>query len=159
LTSPQGRLNLLAFWGDLSGQYERVRVTLPPDEPLARDLAEFSKPTPYFQARIVDIQAALTAFTSPVEANLAVAVSDNFCSWNDGVFAVSLSPHGVTVEAKDRVPDVNLDVRTLAALLLGDLSAAAAANAGLLRGDISAAQQLAELSAGNSPFMARHDRF
>lgn len=158
-TSPQGRLNLLAFWGNLSGQYERVRVTLPPDEPLARDLDEFLKPISYFQVRIVDIQAALTSFASLAEARFAIAVSDDFCPWNEGVFAVSLSPQGVMVEASDQAPDLSLDVRTLAALLFGDLSAAAAANTGLLQGDIGVAKQLAKLAADHRPFMAKHDYF
>lgn len=158
-TSPQGRLNLLAFWGNLFGQYEHVRITLPGDEPLARELAEFIKPTSCFQVRMVDLQAALSAFTSPVEAGFALAISDDFCPWNDGVFVVSLSPQGISVTASDQAPDLSLDVRTLAALLFGDLSAAAAANAGLLQGDIGVAKQLAELSAGHRPFMARHDYF
>lgn len=159
-TSPQGRLTLLAFWGNLSGQYERVRVLLPSDEPLLRDLQGVIQPNSQsFQARIVDLRAALSSFAGAPEAEVTVAVHDDFCPWNHGRFVVSLSPQGVTVKATERSADVSLDIRTLAALLLGDVSAIAAAHAGLLQGNPAAAERLADLAGGQRPFMARPDFF
>ncbi len=159
-TSATGRTALRRFWGSFYGQATQVRLRLPEDEPWLFDFAEFVRPSQHvLQARVVDVRAALSAFASPAAAGFVLGVRDDFCDWNDSVFAVDTDGATLGVYESNNTPDVSLDVRTLALLLTGSLSVTAAFQAGLIEGEVKHAETLAALSGGRPPFVSYGDYF
>lgn len=180
--TPAGRDRLLRFLGAFYGQAELISLHLPNDEPLAFGVqTHHTNALPILQARIVDVPAALEPLVNVAVGaaigdvkNFTLRVSDPFCSWNDGVFEVALSPSENTVSrgaapgntalggagvTSSNSPTLSLNIATLTQLLCGALSPVAAQRAGLLAGDPAVAQTLAALSGGRVPFMPGSDYF
>ena len=158
-SSPQGRDNLLRFWGNFEGQAEVVRLHLPSDDPLLFDSAEFVKRQSVVQARVVDFSVALTQLSSPQEAHFTLKVEDDFCPWNNATFEVKMNKEQVEVEPTNKSADLTLDVRTLPLLLSGTIEANAAERLGLIEGEVGAARALASLSGNRVPFLIKADFF
>lgn len=161
-SSPAGRAALFRFVGSFYGQADRISLHLPDDEPLAWDLQTFhTNELPALQARITDLQAALGPMTSPLEQTLTLTVRDPLCTWNDGTFAVALTPAGNTVTAHtgQNDPALTLDIGALTQLVVGALRPDAALRCGLAEGDLAAAQALYALSGGRVTFMPSSDYF
>ena len=158
-SSPQGRDNLLRFWGNFEGQAEVVRLHLPSDDPLLFDSAEFVKRQTVVQARVVDVGAALTKLSSPHEAHFILRVKDDFCTWNNVTFDVTMEARQVEVKPTNKRADLTLDVRTLPLLLSGTLEANAAQRLGLIEGEVGAARALASLAGSRVPLLTKADFF
>lgn len=158
-STPAGYEALWTFVGSFHGQVHHTEVHLPDDDPLLLDLRGYStNQLPLLQARVVEVGRALEAFSGSSPATFALEVLDPFCPWNARTFGVDLGPQ-THVAPTNAVPDLTLDIRTLTLLLCGTLSAAAAARAGLVRGDPKAARALAALSGDHRPFMPTSDYF
>ena len=158
--TPAGRARLFQFLGAFYGQVELISMHLPADEPLAFDLqTHHTNELPILQARIVDVRAALEPLASPVVKTLTLRVDDPFCSWNDGVFEVTLGPSESSVTPSRQAPTLGVSISTLTQLVSGALSAAAAQRVGLLDGDVSIAKALASLGGKCVPFMPSSDYF
>ncbi len=157
-SSPAGRDALFRFIGSFHGQVTHIRLHLPSDEPLAFDLRQREEDVP-LQARIADITAALTPLTSTREEAVTVRVLDTFCDWNDGTFKLTLGSSGTVVERSGDDPDATLTVITLAQLVTGALSPAAALKAGRAEGDARTLGAIAALSRGRVPFIPGSDYF
>ena len=139
-----------------------LRMHLPPDERLGWDLQNFhTNKLPILQARITDLQAALGSLSSPAEQTLTLTVRDPLCSWNDGTFAVTLTPDGSTAREGRALntPALALDIGTLTQLVAGALRPETALRSGLAEGDLAAAQALAALGGGYTTFMPSSDYF
>ena len=163
-TTPAGRTELFRFLGSFYGQAELISLQLPSDEPLAFDLqARHTNELPGLQARIVDLQAALEPLPCPTEKEFTLQVTDPFCTWNDGVWNVTLAPTGSALTPSRKPPalslDMSLDIGTLAQLLCGALSGAAALRAGRAEGDPGVAAALASLAGNHTSFMPSSDYF
>ena len=71
--------------------------------------------------RLVDIRAALEA-RSYGEGSVTLEVTDSFCPWNEGRWALNGGGGGASVRRGRRSPDLSLDVRALASAYLGGFS-------------------------------------
>ena len=160
--TPAARRQLFAFLGLFAGQVERVTLTVPLGDPALlehpREIAAGREHT-LLQARIVTLHAALAPICSEREDVLTLRLSDLFCPWNDGTFALELSPEGCRVSPSTRAPEVSLDIRTLTALVSGSLSARAAYHSGRLEGREQDAFRLDALSQGRVPYFSVGDYF
>lgn len=157
--SPAGYDALWRFIGSFHGQVRWVRVQLADDDPLLLELQPYGTGAlPPLQARLVDVPRALAAFSSPHSTRFVLRVEDAFCPWNARTFGVELGPE-VALTPTAALPDLTLDVATLAQLVSGALSASAAARTGAVRGDLRAARALAALAGEHRPFMPVADFF
>ena len=149
-TGSAGRRGLLRFLGGLRGQVDRVRLQLPGDDPLRHEWANFVVAHPHpLQARVVDVPAALELHAPEGPVDVVLEVEDDFCAWNNARLRLRAGATGDTldVEPTTDAVDVLADVRGLALLLSGAVTARAAASTGLVRGLLEALAQLGHLSA------------
>ena len=80
--------------------------------------------------RVLDLQAALRARTFGDSAGFTMRVHDGMFDINDGTWRVEVAPEGVSVEAvADTTADIELDVRELSMLFMGDVNIADLARA------------------------------
>ncbi|HEX4518946.1 MAG TPA: GNAT family N-acetyltransferase [Gaiellaceae bacterium] len=103
---------------------------IPPDHPLFFLLVE-PRRIGYRRgdglwARLVDVGAALSKRTYPVEPDLVFEVRDEFCPWNEGRWHLA----GETAERTDGPADLALDVSALASAYLGGIGFAQLAQVG-----------------------------
>jgi predicted acetyltransferase len=103
---------------------------LPPDHPLFFLLAE-PRRMRYRRGdglwvRLVDVGAALSSRTYPVDPDLVLEVRDAFCPWNEGRWHLARA----TAERTEAPPDLALDIATLGSAYLGGLGFAQLAQAG-----------------------------
>jgi predicted acetyltransferase len=68
--------------------------------------------------RLVDVEAALAARSYEGDGEVVLEVSDTFCPWNEGRYAVSAAG----VERVERSPDLGVDVTSLGSVFLGGFS-------------------------------------
>lgn len=158
-TTPAGRRRLFTFLGSLDGQVERVRIHLPPSDPLVADWAAWhTVDTTLLQARPADLAAALAPFTLPQPREAVVRVRDDFCPWNAGSWRIAAGPDGTTLEPAPSAP-ATLDVTALTRLVTGGASAEAVLADGGAEGEIGPLRLLADLAGGRTSFLSAIDYF
>ena len=93
--------------------------------------------------RIVDLDRSigLRAYSAP--ASVVIEVTDSFCPWNQGTWSLELAADGGRVEPTGAAPQVRLDIRDLAACLLGGRSLGRLVTAGRVTGEPAALRELA----------------
>lgn len=80
--------------------------------------------------RIVDVVAALEGRRYATEARLVLDVSDGFCDWVSGRYALEASPDGTTCYATGDSADLALSAAALGAIYLGGVRPSVLARAG-----------------------------
>lgn len=166
-SSPQGRSSLLAFLADLAGQVVRVRIHLAHGDPLlAMWNATYVTETHCYQVRIVDLERALAALRAERESSFTLQLSDPDCPWNDGVFAVELSPGGCVARrlpgaapGASRGPHVAMGVAACAAVLFGATDPGSALATGLAEGDLQPLVDLSRLLAAHPSYIPEADHY
>jgi len=159
-STPAGRERLGRFLRAFEGQVERVRIHLPPGDAVLLDAgARHAVRTPLVQVRLVDVAAALAPLTAPRPSHWRLALEDEACPWNRGVFAVALGPEGCSLEREDGPVDAKLHVRELAALLTGAAAPETLLADGRAEGEPQALHALAELMRPQPPFQTEIDGF
>ncbi len=161
-SSPAGRRRLFAFLAAFEGQVDRVRLHLPPGDPIALDRASYQTVhAPELQVRIVDLRAALSVLPWQEDASLTIRVVDKDCPWNDGTFDVELSgAGGATVTgSRSSDPDAALDVRALAALVTGAATPESLLADGWAEGSVAKLRPLGRALAGHPVFKTHNDHF
>lgn len=158
---PTGRAEVLAFIAALAGNYEKVRLFLPPDEPLLAAWEDtYAVATSVYQLRIVDLERALSSFRCEEERRFRLRLVDAQCPWNDGVFDVTLAPQGNAVRrASGADAEVALDQRSLVALICGDVTAQSLLLSGGAEGDVDALRALSDLRGDRAVFLPDADGF
>jgi len=157
---PDGRRRLWSFVAAFRGQAQRVRIHLPPGEPLLADhQARHSVRSPLLQVRLVDLPAALAPLRAPHPSRWRVRVHDPLCPWNDGTFALTLTPEGCHVVRDDAPASAELGVGPLVALLGQGAAPELLLAAGRAQGEVEALRALAGLTAGQPTFHAEADSF
>jgi predicted acetyltransferase len=73
--------------------------------------------------RLVDLPAALAARAYDVDDTLTFAVHDAFLPANEGTWTLHAADGEASCERSDREPDLELDIRELAAICLGGVTA------------------------------------
>ncbi|MDR0896648.1 MAG: GNAT family N-acetyltransferase [Oscillospiraceae bacterium] len=125
---PQGLRDALGFLGRLSAQYGKTRIALPSDVPLPALLAANYDIEPKIRerpmARVINAAQALSLARYEEDTAFTLRVHDDGIPENDAAFAVARQNGQTTVERlpEDSPADCEMDVRTLAPLLLGFLS-------------------------------------
>ena len=159
-SSPNGRRDLFTFLGSFHGQADVIDLHLPSSEPHLLDLQAYVyKNTHALQARVVDVKLALEALASPTRMVFTMRVEDDFCDWNNQTFEVTLGEKNEVARAQSATPDLTLDIRTLPLLLSNSANAQTAWRAGLLEGDLEAAEALTALGGEQVAFMPLSDYF
>ncbi len=158
--TPEGRERLGRFLRSFEGQVERVRLHLPPGDRLLLDAsARHAARTKLLQVRVVDVAAALAPLAAPRTSRWRLALEDDQCPWNRGVFDVRLGPEGCSAERGDGPADARLHVRDLAALIAGGAVPAVLLADGRAEGEPEALHALAELMRDQPTFQAEIDDF
>lgn len=73
--------------------------------------------------RLVDVGPALAARRYPIDDRLVFDVRDGFADWNQGRWSLEVTDGHAACERTGDDPDLRLDVRDLAAISLGGVSA------------------------------------
>ncbi|GIN70002.1 acetyltransferase [Bacillus sp. J14TS2] len=121
--SHEARKGLWAFIGQHDSMIEKVEISTSLSEPLPyimKNPRVQMEVSPYFMARIVDVEQYLQQFTwsSKDHTSLTLRVKDPVAPWNDGVFALSAS--GVRkIDGSDKEKAIELTINQLSALMLG----------------------------------------
>ncbi|QDG49409.1 GNAT family N-acetyltransferase [Persicimonas caeni] len=158
-STPAGRLDIFGFMNHFAGQVDTVRLQLPADDPLVMEWTNFIVAHPHpLHARVVDVASALSGLKADEGLAFNVAVRDDFCAWNAGVFRVSVDGGVTHAEAVDAPAELSVDVRALAQMLSGSVTASAAMRTGLAHGGAHVAQALCRL-AGRGCYMPLSDYF
>ncbi|RYJ15218.1 GNAT family N-acetyltransferase [Halogeometricum borinquense] len=150
-TDHEARAHLLRFCRDHDSQVETVTFTTLPEwsrpieglpDPRAATLEIKTGP----MARIVDVEAALTALSYDVQESVVLAVSDERCAWNDDTFELRVDAAGARVNRVETTPDAELDVGALSQLAVGAREAAELERTGdLTVSDATVRETLADL--------------
>ncbi len=85
--------------------------------------------------RLVDLPGALEARRYATEGRLAFEVTDPFCPWNAGRWALEAGPDGAACRRTEEEPAIRLDAADLGALYLGGASLRTLAAAGRVAAD------------------------
>lgn len=127
----------LQVWGyllgvDLVGQVEAWNLAV--DNPLVLNIAEPRRLRmtvgDALWLRVVDVPAALTARRYRSDGGLVVELTDEFCDWNAGRWALSVTGGAAAVEPTRSPTHIACDVTDLGAAYLGAFSFAQLAAAG-----------------------------
>jgi len=117
-------LHLLRFCRNHDSQVEEVELVGPEaDRVLAvvdRDAVTVEARSGHM-VRIVDVPAALSAPSYPVDARVVLDVRDDVADWNDDRFALAVADGAATVERTDDPADATVGIGTLSQLLVGHL--------------------------------------
>ncbi|MFD6934763.1 GNAT family N-acetyltransferase [Streptomyces goshikiensis] len=130
-----------ALWECVAGLDLTGRVSAwgrPADDPLLhfaadRDQVKVTEVFPALWLRLVDVRAALTARSWAAPVELVLELADVRLPANAGRFRLKAGPGGATYERAGQAPDLELDVRELAACYLGGTRAVELVAAGLVR--------------------------
>jgi predicted acetyltransferase len=95
---------------------------------------------PSCMVKVVDAQAALRATRFTDSGSMVIKVADDTLDWNDGSFLVQWSAGNTDALPTTRNPDLGLDVRTLAQLLVGYIGGAELVDYGLAESSLSREQ-------------------
>jgi predicted acetyltransferase len=105
---------------------------IPPDHPIFFLLAEPRRARyrvgDSLWVRLLDVGAALSGRTYPVDDELVFEVRDSFCEWNAGRWRLA----GGAAERTEAEPDLRLDVRELGSTYLGGIGFRQLAQTGLI---------------------------
>lgn len=95
---------------------------------------------PSCMIKVVDVQFALRATRFSGSGSLVMKVKDDTLDWNNGNFLIQWSGGGTDASPTTRSPDLSLDVRTLAQLLVGYIGGAELMDHGLAESELSREQ-------------------
>ena len=123
--------------------YPLVRTVVTPlawaDEPLTDLLvnprAMAADVSDHIWVRLVRLRDAIDLRGYSAAARVVVRVTDQFCPWNDGVFALDLTPSGGRAVPTSEKPEIACDIADLGAAFLGGTRIARLAAAGRITGD------------------------
>ena len=83
--------------------------------------------------RLVDVEEALTSRSYAEAGGLILRVRDEFCPWNDGIYALEAGVGGAECTRSEREPQIELGVSDLAAAYLGGVTFSTLARAGRVK--------------------------
>ncbi len=128
------------LWGSLT-DLDLMATTeaelIPVDDALLGQLVDLRTvsltPSDNVWVRLVDVPAALGGRRYAADVDVVLEVSDTLLTDNSGRWRLRGGPDGAEVTADDASPDLEIDVRELAAAFLGGIPLAALGAAGLVR--------------------------
>ena len=133
-TTPSATADIWRFVFDIDLIHIVETGHLPADDPLLWLVAEPRRLhfllSDGLWIRLIDVPAALTARTYAEDGRVVLDVTDTFCPWNDGRYALTASSGDATCGPTEDPPDVSCRVNELASAYLGGASFAQLAMAG-----------------------------
>ena len=134
-TTPQATMDMWRYVFDIDLIHTVKGEGRPPDEPLLWMLREprrlHFKLSDGMFIRLVDVPAALEARGYTADGRVVIEVSDTFCPWNEGRFALEIEGEATCTPTDDE-PDLACRVNELGSAYLGGASFAELARAGLV---------------------------
>jgi predicted acetyltransferase len=149
------RAALFAFFLRHRDQIGFVKLPFSPAENFQRYLRDVPAPLTVtvrqlpWMVRVLDVVPATTALPAGPAGELAFAVVDEWCPWNNGAFAVTSDGARLAARLYEGRPELTFDVRGLTALVYGTHPPERVAAEGWLRG--AAPEVLGLLSAWFPP--------
>jgi predicted acetyltransferase len=157
--TPAGRQAIFALMNNFAAQADTVRLQLATGDPLALEWSNFTVAHPHpLHARVVDAAAALTGLPAGRDVEFVIEVTDDFCAWNNANYLVDADGGQTRASTVDAPADVSVDVRALAQILSGSVTASATIRAGLAEGDAESISRLCRLTS-RPCFMPLSDYF
>jgi len=133
-TTPQSVADMWRFVFDIDLIHTVRAEQRPSDDPLLWLVAEprrlHFRLSDGLWIRLVDVPAALTARTFAEDGHVVLEVTDAFCTWNEGRYALEVSGGEVTCAPSEEPADVSCRVSELGSAYLGGVSFARLAEAG-----------------------------
>lgn len=129
--TPDGYRALFGLLHNLATQCRTARVVLPTEPSLWLQLLSWEVKTntePTFQARVVDVAAAMEQILPPSDppdgAIVTIRVSDDAAPWNDGTFAITVEQRKIRCAADPNITnaDVTLDIQAFSQAFWGNPS-------------------------------------
>jgi predicted acetyltransferase len=138
--TPAGYRALFGLLHYLGTQCRTARLVAPADAPLWSQMYHWeisTKIEPVFQARVVDVCAAMQQVAPPADladgAAATVRISDDAAPWNQGVFRVTTASSKIECLAEpeaDTAADMTMDIQAFSQAFWGAPSLPALRNAG-----------------------------
>jgi predicted acetyltransferase len=133
-TTPQSTASMWRYVFDIDLVHTVETGHLPSDDPLLWLVAEPRRLhfllSDGLWIRLIDVPAALRARTYAEDGRVVLDVTDTFCPWNDGRYALTVSGGEATCAPTEDPPDLTCRVNELASAYLGGASFAQLAMAG-----------------------------
>lgn len=107
--------------------------------------------SPYFMARIVDVEAFLTLFPFKNQGQFIIQVTDSFADWNNLTFELTIKGDQTRCTQTEAQPHFHLSIETLTGLLLGYRRPTFYLNTGLISGDAEMINSFFEAIPDNEP--------
>jgi len=123
----QVQMSLFQFIYNHRSQVKKLEWSAPLDDTTFFSLSDPKEGIsiyPFLTARIIDVKGLLTKINYPVDINvdLIINVSDNWASWNNKHFWVSVSDGQAVVKSTSEEPDISIDIGAFTQLIFGRLS-------------------------------------
>lgn len=135
--NPAAELDLWRYLLDIDLMARLDAWNLPLDHPLVLSVAEPRRLRATLGdalwLRIVDVAAALAGRRYASDGQLTIELADEFCSWNDGIWQLTVETGLPTVERGAGAADLACDVTDLGAIYLGAFGFRQLADAGRVR--------------------------
>lgn len=156
-----GRKQLLAFIGNHDSMAEHVQWQMAVNDPLPLLTEEprfEQKRSPYFMARIVDVEGFLRQYPfaeTSYEAELTIAVQDDFLPENTGQYRLSINQRQITVTTvtSAKTADIVMDVQQLVQILLGYKRPQELSAADLIKGEAPSIELLEAITPRAQTFL------
>ncbi len=160
--TPSAHASLWRFCLDIDLTWKVSAHGQPVDDPLPWLLADprrlSRKVHDGLWIRLVDVPAALAARTYGAPGSLVIEVTDPFCPWNEGRYALEAGPGGAACSPSPESPHLALSAGDLASAYLGTVPFTSLARAGrveeLVEGSLSRADAM--FAADLDPWCAFH---
>ena len=122
-STPQGWADVWRYLFDIDLVHSVSSWNRPVDEPLLDLMQEprrlrFSLKDGMY-VRLVDVPAALAARGYNGEGTVVIEVTDPFCPWNEGRYAITTAPHGASCERTTASAQIACTAPDLGAVYLG----------------------------------------
>ncbi len=136
-TNPAAHLDLWRFLLDIDLMAQVEAWNIAPDDPLILNIAEPRRlglgAGDALWLRVVDLASALAGRRYALDGRVVLEISDEFCPWNDGRWALSVQDGIPLVEVGTEAPESACDIADVGAAYLGGFSFTQLADAGRAR--------------------------
>lgn len=156
----QAQKQLLHFIANHDSMADKVELTVPERDnlPLLLDEPRFEqKLTPYFMARIVDVQQFLQEYPFQDEGEFTLVVSDEFFPENSGTYQLDITAGQTTVNIDEQGNDtqaIHCSIQLLTSMLLNFRRPKDYYQAELITGELEAIERLEKLIPNRQTFLS-----
>lgn len=107
--------------------------------------------SPYFMARIVDVEGFMSVFPFAGKGHFTFTITDEFAEWNNQTFSLSVDGNHISCIKTEDTPQFSLTIGTLTGLLLGYRRPSFYLKSGQITGEAKAITSFCQFIPGNEP--------